>query len=144
MLLKKSSHHKLFLATLLLLCVSDVFGRFRCHNHCSGHGFCSDYDNKCYCKTGFQGVDCSQCEFILIHSCTLVIFLFSIWFFFLVFVDTCPMDYAWADKAYAVDSAHQIAECSNQGRCNRRTVSKPLYIFFVFLYLSLTVKIFWS
>jgi hypothetical protein len=41
---------------------------------------------------------------------------------------TCPKDFAWADKAYALDTAHQLAECSNAGRCNRKTVSCALEI----------------
>ena len=31
----------------------------------------------------------------------------------------CPNGTAWADKAYALDSAHQSAECSNAGICDR-------------------------
>ena len=33
----------------------------------------------------------------------------------------CPFGKAWADKAYAADLAHQPAECSNAGICNRDT-----------------------
>ena len=33
----------------------------------------------------------------------------------------CPYDIAWADKAYQLDTAHSLAECSNQGLCNRQT-----------------------
>lgn len=36
-------------------------------------------------------------------------------------IGTCAIEAAWADKAYEVDTAHQWAECSNAGRCNRRT-----------------------
>ncbi|CAM9445067.1 unnamed protein product, partial [Ectocarpus fasciculatus] len=31
----------------------------------------------------------------------------------------CPQGPAWADKAYAVDAAHQEVECSGAGLCNR-------------------------
>mmetsp|Transcript_1447 Transcript_1447/g.2361 ORF Transcript_1447/g.2361 Transcript_1447/m.2361 type:complete len:1569 (-) Transcript_1447:152-4858(-) len=72
-----------------------VEGRFRCPNHCSGHGYCSDYDNVCYCETGYQGIDCSQRK--------------------------CPLSKAWADKAWASDKAHRTVECSNAGHCNTRT-----------------------
>jgi hypothetical protein len=34
---------------------------------------------------------------------------------------TCDYGYAWADKAYAVDSGHQLSECSSAGLCNRGT-----------------------
>ena len=36
--------------------------------------------------------------------------------------ELCPYDLAWADKAYDLDYAHSIAECSNQGICNTKTV----------------------
>lgn len=32
---------------------------------------------------------------------------------------TCPMDKAWADKAYADDTAHSPIECSGAGTCER-------------------------
>jgi hypothetical protein len=35
----------------------------------------------------------------------------------------CPSGPAWADKAYADDKAHTVAECSNAGICNRQTGS---------------------
>lgn len=35
---------------------------------------------------------------------------------------TCPKDKAWADKAIEVDTAHSLAECSNRGNCDRKTV----------------------
>ena len=38
-------------------------------------------------------------------------------------IDLCQQGFAWADKAYAVDSAHLMAECSNAGVCNRMNVS---------------------
>lgn len=37
-------------------------------------------------------------------------------------VGTCPMDYSWAGKPYDVDQAHLLAECSNNGICNRKNV----------------------
>jgi hypothetical protein len=36
----------------------------------------------------------------------------------LVFLGECPYGVAWADKAYAVNSAHQEVPCSNAGVCN--------------------------
>ncbi|KAJ1438128.1 hypothetical protein B484DRAFT_324288, partial [Ochromonadaceae sp. CCMP2298] len=72
-----------------------VQSRFNCPNDCSGHGYCTDYTNDCYCETGYQGIDCS--------------------------LRKCPLDLAWASKAYAVNTAHELAECSNAGKCNFRT-----------------------
>lgn len=37
-------------------------------------------------------------------------------------LEICPFGYAWADKAYDENSAHAMAECSNQGKCNRKEV----------------------
>lgn len=34
---------------------------------------------------------------------------------------TCAEGLAWADKAYATDTAHSEVECSNAGICNRGT-----------------------
>jgi len=34
----------------------------------------------------------------------------------------CPYDTAWGDKAFEIDTAHSLAECSNQGICNFKTV----------------------
>ena len=49
-----------------LCLIVTVYGRFRCHNRCSGHGYCSDYDNICYCEDGYQGLDCSQSKMYII------------------------------------------------------------------------------
>ncbi len=38
------------------------------------------------------------------------------------FVGFCPVGTAWADKAYDDSLAHQPAECSNMGICDRSTV----------------------
>lgn len=34
----------------------------------------------------------------------------------------CPYDIAWSDKAYATETAHAVAECSNRGICDFITV----------------------
>ena len=43
--------------------------------------------------------------------------------------ETCPYDVAWADKASDFDTAHALAECSNNGECNRNTVQGIYYHF---------------
>lgn len=65
---------------------------FKCPNNCSGKGSC-ERDSVCKCIVGRFGPDCSLLE--------------------------CPKDAAWADKAYDVDKAHSLSECSRKGLCNR-------------------------
>lgn len=66
-----------------------------CPNACSGHGRCGSPSRVCECFEGFMGADCS--------------------------LRSCPFDLAWADIATAVDTAHNSAECSNMGVCDRTT-----------------------
>lgn len=40
----------------------------------------------------------------------------------IIFIAICPSGIAWTDKAYDENSAHQSAECSNRGLCDRKTV----------------------
>lgn len=40
---------------------------------------------------------------------------------FTLLTGTCPSGTAWVDKAYAVDQAHQVMECSNAGICDRKS-----------------------
>ena len=65
-----------------------------CPNSCSGNGKCTTH-GVCSCFTGFTAADCSQ--------------------------RTCPQGPAWSDSATADDSAHNLAECSNRGKCDRVT-----------------------
>lgn len=65
-----------------------------CPNFCNGHGRCVGIA-KCECFGMWTGGDCSQRK--------------------------CPSGVAWSDKAIGVDIAHQPAECSNRGNCNRQT-----------------------
>ena len=64
-----------------------------CPNLCSDRGTCDKY-SACTCNDGFRGADCSE--------------------------HICPFGVAWSDEAIGTDTAHQLAECSNRGLCNRR------------------------
>jgi hypothetical protein len=64
-----------------------------CPNMCNGHGRCDEPGQQCLCFDGYQGGDCSEL--------------------------ICPFGFAWADQAIGIDDAHNLAECSNMGNCNR-------------------------
>lgn len=66
-----------------------------CPNSCSGNGRCSDAGRECKCFDGFTGADCS--------------------------LKICPSDLAWSDQSVGTDLAHNSAECSNMGKCDRAT-----------------------
>ncbi|KAL9181287.1 hypothetical protein ACHAXT_010092 [Thalassiosira profunda] len=65
-----------------------------CPHSCSGNGKCTTW-GVCECFDGFSAADCSQ--------------------------RTCPLGPAWSDAATADDTAHNLAECSNRGKCDRNT-----------------------
>jgi len=66
-----------------------------CPNSCNGHGRCNSPSRQCDCFEGFTGADCS--------------------------LRLCPTDLAWSDQAIGIDNAHNAAECSNMGICDRTT-----------------------
>jgi hypothetical protein len=80
-----------------VLCILPAVVAQVCPNDCSAHGRCHMEGQNCQCFHGFTGGDCSE--------------------------RTCPMGLAWFDVAVATDNAHNLAECSNQGICNRQTGS---------------------
>ena len=70
---------------------------------CSGHGTCNTVTNKCTCIDGWGGPN-------------------DIWAQPLSpFCDerTCPPGRAWVDVPTSATKAHALAECSNQGICDR-------------------------
>lgn len=62
-----------------------------CPNFCSGNGLC--VLTTCNCFDGYIGGDCS--------------------------LQKCPYARSWNDHASAEDSAHNLAECSDRGSCDR-------------------------
>ncbi|POM64334.1 Hypothetical protein PHPALM_20150 [Phytophthora palmivora] len=68
---------------------------FSCDGGCSGHGACQRLTGRCTCFPGFGGATCAS--------------------------RLCPMAAAWVDRAWTTDMAHQPAECSAMGRCDRST-----------------------
>ena len=85
-------HAILVFVALCLLTFLHVSGI--CPNSCSGHGSCGR-GNICTCDSGWtHAADCS--------------------------LKSCPTGYSFADKASAENVAHAVAECSNQGSCDRR------------------------
>lgn len=66
----------------------------RCPNQCSGHGDCGA-DDACECYFNWKGNDCSQ--------------------------RVCAFDASWADVPVATNDAHNYAECSSKGVCDRET-----------------------
>eukprot|EP00501_MAST-03F_sp_TOSAG23-6_P000318 GSMAST32.ASY1.ANO1.325.1 assembled CDS len=80
------------LFTFLVLIASYIHAA--CPNNCSGKGTCSGQTCTCYPGYGYSN-DCSQ--------------------------QVCPSGEAWFDKPSGSTVAHSLVECSNAGKCNRRT-----------------------
>lgn len=66
----------------------------KCPNECSGKGRCGEND-LCTCFDGYTGLDCSGRK--------------------------CLYGHAWGDSPSGAEYAHDYAECSGQGECDRKT-----------------------
>ena len=84
---------KIFSALAIIFSFNRVSSQ-PCSFSCNGHGICNA-NRQCDCFAGFIGGDCSQL--------------------------LCPFGPAWTDIASGIDVAHQPAECSNMGNCDRTT-----------------------
>jgi hypothetical protein len=84
---------KLYLIALLSV-LAFAATNAQCPNKCSGHGVCGAH-SRCTCYANWQGFDCSE--------------------------RTCAYARAWVDVAYDNDKAHDYAECSARGICDRKS-----------------------
>lgn len=73
-------------------------------NFCNGHGTCLNSTSTCKCYEGWGSKN--DVTFYRAPDCS---------------VRTCPSDRAWADIPLGPQKAHQTAECSNRGVCDRVT-----------------------
>ena len=87
---------RLFTGILIFstFCYQGIDGQ-PCPNSCSSHGRCTNPARQCYCFAGYTGPDCSLLS--------------------------CPYGAAWSDLAQGTDNAHNAAECSHMGNCDRST-----------------------
>lgn len=72
-------------------------------HYCSGHGKCTN-DDICLCEDGWGSA--SDLSLYKSPDCS---------------TRVCPSGIAWADLPTAKGLAHNLAECSNGGLCNRKT-----------------------
>ena len=95
---------EIFLILLFFSYNKCVYSDCSMMNNCNGQGVCNPKTSACDCFEGFgaatditnyRAPDCSA--------------------------RTCPSDKAWADVPLSNTVAHQLAECSNRGTCNRGT-----------------------
>ena len=77
---------------LALVALSGVMAK--CPNGCSGKGRCGEND-LCTCFPGYTDLDCSGRK--------------------------CLYGHAWGDSPLMNEYAHDYAECSGQGECDRKT-----------------------
>jgi len=97
---------KLALTTMLLASALG-YAAASCPSNCNGHGVCGEYD-LCHCYANWQGLSCGD--------------------------RVCPYGKAWVDSPFHQSAqahsgwdhesgvaAHDYAECSNRGDCDRKT-----------------------
>lgn len=97
---------KLILSTMLLASALG-YAAASCPSNCNGHGVCGEYD-LCHCYANWNGLSCAD--------------------------RVCPFGKAWVDSPFHQSaqahtgwdhesgvSAHDYAECSNRGDCDRKT-----------------------
>lgn len=73
-----------------------------CPNDCSSHGSCNLLDCTCQCVNGWGST--SDVSFYKAPDCS---------------TRVCPYGKSWADRPISSDTAHNLAECSDMGLCDR-------------------------
>lgn len=96
-----------------------------CPNECSSHGTCDKF-SRCTCSDNFQGADCSEWVRFTYNGNYCYVHNNGNWTltsnnFKKICGKICPFATAWSDQATATDTAHNRAECSNRGICDRST-----------------------
>jgi len=92
------------LSFAFLSSISGVFSQCISLNSCSGHGSCDVENQRCNCYSGYGAS--SDIATYRSPDCSM---------------RSCPADRAWVDIATGPLTAHNLAECSNQGLCDRST-----------------------
>lgn len=95
------------LVAIVVLASALGFASASCPSNCNGHGVCGEYD-LCHCYANWQGLSCAD--------------------------RVCPYGKAWIDSPFHQSAqahtgwdhesgvgAHDYAECSNRGDCDRKT-----------------------
>ena len=94
--LRRAKEFKMLKQISLIVLVASIAttAYAKCPNECSGKGVCGEND-LCKCYAGYTGLDCSG--------------------------RLCLFGKAWGDAPFADGYAHDYAECSGQGECDRKT-----------------------
>ena len=109
---------ELVVAFVTILLLPTIFSS--CPNDCSKRGTCT-IESACECNAGYFGGDCSLGIFSILKITAASLNNYVLVFYFRIKAQ-CPYALAWVDKAYALNDAHNHAECANRGLCDRSSV----------------------
>mmetsp|Transcript_1121 Transcript_1121/g.1173 ORF Transcript_1121/g.1173 Transcript_1121/m.1173 type:complete len:217 (+) Transcript_1121:246-896(+) len=92
-------HESILSIIISMICVDEILSSY-CHNQCSGHGECLEWD-RCSCvkdRAGYPAFTGSDCS-----------------------LRTCPRGVAWLGPVTRANDMHPVTECSNMGICDRQS-----------------------
>jgi hypothetical protein len=92
---------ELFIVLFAIMCIS-CSSDCTMLNDCNGHGKCVAETSSCSCYEGYGAA--SDVTLYRAPDCS---------------ARTCPVGRSWADVPTSTTTAHQPAECSSRGTCNR-------------------------
>ena len=92
----------LIIAVLLSKFYNYVMADCAMHNFCNGHGTCVTATSTCSCFVGWGAA--TDVTYYRAPDCS---------------ARVCPSHRAWSDVPVSTTQAHNLAECSNRGVCNR-------------------------